>query len=118
MIGQLSCPPHCSLVFSLMTRIQHAIYQFAPGFDKRFTATLYVIVTLCLTLQTQPGQSQDTRLIAGDAAKDGILVFDGDTGAFLDGGQRRRWGRCCRLFPQRHRLGRRQWHNSLRAAWH
>ena len=55
--------------------------------NERHLPILFVIVVLFLTLQVQSGKAQETRLLVGDAGKDGILVYDGDTGAFRDG-----WG--------------------------
>jgi DNA-binding beta-propeller fold protein YncE len=48
---------------------------------------LCVVVALFVTLQVQSGKAQQTRLLVGDAGKDGILVYDSETGAILDG-----WG--------------------------
>ncbi len=50
----------------------------------RFLLILYVITSFGITLQVQSGQIQDTRLLVGDRGKDGILLFDGNTGAFRD----------------------------------
>ena len=48
---------------------------------------LYVVISLFITVQVQSGKAQQTRLFVGDAGKDGIVVYAGGTGAFLDG-----WG--------------------------
>jgi outer membrane protein assembly factor BamB len=53
-------------------------------------STIYlpvVIVALFVTLQAPSGKAQQTHLLVGDAGKDGILVYDGDTRTFRDG-----WG--------------------------